>query len=52
MTTMPVRDFMRGGYKRITEATIVTKHGRPMFTVLPPYVNFTLTSRDSTTTKR
>jgi hypothetical protein len=32
---MPVREFLRGGYKDITETTVVSNHGRPVFTVLP-----------------
>jgi hypothetical protein len=42
MKAMPVRDFMRGGYKLILEPTVVTKHGRPVFTVLPPFQSYML----------
>lgn len=35
MRWMPVREFLRGGYKDITETTVVSNHGRPVFTVLP-----------------
>lgn len=35
MRTMPVREFLRGGYHDIREATLVMKHGQPMFTVIP-----------------
>ena len=38
MKAISVREFMRGGYKLIMEPTIVTKHGRPVFTVLPPWL--------------
>jgi hypothetical protein len=38
MRAISVRDFMRGGYKQIMEPTVVTKHGRPVFTVLPPWL--------------
>ena len=32
---MSVRDFMRGGYRDLTEPTVVANHGRPVFTVFP-----------------
>lgn len=32
---MSVRDFMRGGYKNVTEPTVITKHGRAIGTWLP-----------------
>lgn len=32
---MPVREFLRGGYQKITEPTIVTSHGHVLFTVWP-----------------
>lgn len=35
MKWMSVRDFMRGGYRDITEPTVVANHGRPVFTVFP-----------------
>ena len=35
MKTMPVREFLRGGYQTISESTLVMKHGQPMFTVIP-----------------
>lgn len=30
-----MREFLRGGYKGVTETTIVSNHGRPVFTVIP-----------------
>lgn len=35
MKWMPVREFIRGGYRTLTETTIVSLHGRPLFTVIP-----------------
>lgn len=35
MKWMSVRDFMRGGYRDLTEPTVVSNHGRPVFTVFP-----------------
>lgn len=35
MKTMSVRDFLRGGYLEVREATVVMKHGHPVFTVIP-----------------
>lgn len=35
MKWMSVREFLRGGYKTITEPTVVANHGRPAFTVFP-----------------
>ncbi len=35
MKQMAVREFLRGGYRTITEPTIVSSHGRLLFTVLP-----------------
>ena len=32
---MPIREFLRGGYQTVKEATLVMKHGQPMFTVIP-----------------
>jgi hypothetical protein len=32
---MAVREFVRGGYRTITEPTLVSSHGRLLFTVLP-----------------
>lgn len=32
---MSVRDFLRGGYRNITEPTVIANHGRPIFTVMP-----------------
>lgn len=32
---MHIREFLRGGYKNITEPTIITKHGRPVATWQP-----------------
>ena len=34
---MPVREFLRGGYQKITEPTIITNRGYVMFTVWPGY---------------
>lgn len=39
---MSVRDFLRGGYKRIEEPTVITKHKRPVGMWLPPWTNFTV----------
>lgn len=33
---MPLREFLRGGYQRITEPTVIVKRGYPAFTVFPP----------------
>ena len=35
MKTMPVRIFLRGGYKDLTELTLITHHGRPIATWMP-----------------
>lgn len=35
MKTMQMRVFLRGGYKEITELTIITNHGNPVATWLP-----------------
>lgn len=35
MNWMPIREFLRGGYKTIDGPTVVSNHGRPIFTVLP-----------------
>ena len=35
MRWMPMREFLRGGYKDLTETTVVSNHGRPVFTVFP-----------------
>ena len=35
MKTMPIREFLRGGYHDIRESTLVMKHGQPIFTVIP-----------------
>ena len=37
MKVMTVRDFLRGGYKTLTEPTLISKHGVPYFTVFPPF---------------
>jgi hypothetical protein len=37
MRFMPIREFLRGGYQRITEPTVVSSHGRPIFTVMPSW---------------
>lgn len=45
---MPVREFLRGEYQRITEPTIVTSRGVVLFTVWPGY----RAARDFPTTER
>lgn len=35
MRVMPLRVFLREGYQRITEPTVITKHGYPVFSVFP-----------------
>ena len=35
MKTMKIRDFLRGGYKDITEMTVITHHGAPLATWMP-----------------
>jgi len=35
MRWMPMREFLRGGYKALAETTVVSVHGRPVFTVIP-----------------
>lgn len=35
MKSMHIRDFLRGGYKDITEPTLITKHDRPIATWRP-----------------
>ncbi len=35
MKTMKIRDFLRGGYKDITELTVITHHGAPIATWMP-----------------
>lgn len=35
MKSIPVREFLRGGYQKINEPTIVTSHGHVLFTVWP-----------------
>ncbi len=32
---MPVREFLRGGYQKIDEPTVITNRGYVMFTVWP-----------------
>ena len=32
---MGVREFLRGGYRSITEPTVVSNHQRPLFVVMP-----------------
>ena len=34
---MPIREFMRGGHKLITEPTIITKHRRPIGMWIPTW---------------
>lgn len=35
MKQMGVREFLRGGYRTITEPTLVSRHSRTLFTVMP-----------------
>lgn len=35
MRVMTIREFLRGGYKDVTEMTLITNHGRPMGTWMP-----------------
>lgn len=35
MRWMPMREFLRGGYKNLEETTVISNHGRPVFTVFP-----------------
>lgn len=35
MRVMPMREFLRGGYRGIKEMTVVTNHGRPVGTWVP-----------------
>lgn len=35
MKTMQVREFLRGGYKTLTEMTVITHHGDPIATWMP-----------------
>jgi hypothetical protein len=30
-----MREFLRGGYLRLSDTTVVSNHGRPVFTVIP-----------------
>jgi antitoxin (DNA-binding transcriptional repressor) of toxin-antitoxin stability system len=32
---MQMREFLRGGYKNITELTLITNHGKPVATWMP-----------------
>jgi hypothetical protein len=32
---MSIREFLRGGYRTIDEATIVMRHSQQLFTVMP-----------------
>ena len=32
---MSAREFLRGGYRNLTDVTVVSNHGRPIFTVFP-----------------
>lgn len=32
---MPIREFLRGGYQKVDEPTVITSHGHPIFTVMP-----------------
>jgi hypothetical protein len=32
---MPVREFLRGGYRTIRETTVISRRGYPLFTVWP-----------------
>ena len=35
MQTMTMREFLRGGYKKLGDVTVVTSKGYPKFTVFP-----------------
>lgn len=35
MRIMPIREFLRGGYRTLQGPTVVSSHGRPVFTVMP-----------------
>lgn len=35
MKYMPVREFLRGGYQRIAEPTVISSRGYVLFTVFP-----------------
>jgi len=35
MQWMSMRTFLRGGYKNLEETTVISNHGRPVFTVFP-----------------
>lgn len=39
MKYMHIRDFLRGGYKNITEPTTITKHGRLTAVWIPQQTN-------------
>lgn len=32
---MPMREFLRGGYRDLKELTLITNHGRPVATWMP-----------------
>lgn len=35
MKFMSIREFLRGGYQRITGPTMIVRRGIPLFTVMP-----------------
>lgn len=35
MKHMPIREFLRGGYRDVDDVTVISNHGRPVFTVFP-----------------
>lgn len=35
INVVPIREFLRGGYRKLQGPTVVSSHGRPIFTVLP-----------------
>lgn len=35
MRFMTIREFLRGGYLKLTGPTMIVRHGIPLFTVMP-----------------
>lgn len=52
MRQIAVREFLRGGYQKITEPTVVTSHGHVLFTVWPGYRDVRVDARDFTATEQ
>jgi len=46
---MTIRDFLRGGYQKLSEPTVVSSRGLPLFTVFPGPPR--ITARKSTGTR-